>query len=68
MIVKVQRSQPPTPRGFILIYTRRGRFMWQGPIPLEIDLWMGHRQKMFAHAHIDGDQFVFDKEAPWQDW
>jgi hypothetical protein len=68
LIVKIQRSQPPSPRGLVLMYTRRMRAKWMGPIAPDVDRWMGKRQKTFAHAHIEGTLVVIDKQAPWQDW
>jgi len=69
MIVKIQRAQPPFgPKGEVLVYNRKITKWWQGKIDKATDKWMGGRQKVFAHAHIEGTVFVVDGEAPWQDW
>lgn len=68
MIVKIQRSQPPSAPGLVLVYTKAMKRWWQGKIDPGVDEWMGARQKVFAHAHIEGAEFVVDKEAPWQEW
>lgn len=68
MIVKIQRSQPPTQSGLVLVYTKTLRRWWQGKIDPGVDKWLGHRQKVFAYAHLDGTEIVIDREAPWQDW
>lgn len=67
MIVKIQRSQPPTPPGKILVYSRTGEF-WEGEPDSALEAWIGSRQKVFAHAHIEGSEFVIDRSAPWQNW
>jgi hypothetical protein len=66
MIVKIQRSQ--FPKGLVLIYTKARKYLWQGKIDPVMDKWMGNRQKVFAHAHLEGTEFVIDKKAPWQEW
>lgn len=68
MIVKIQRSQPPSSLGKVLVYTKQMRRWWEGDADPQVDKWLGERQKVFAHAHIEGTEFVIDREAPWQDW
>lgn len=68
MIVKIQRSQPPSAPGKVLIYDRNDRYCWAGDIDRGVDKWMGDRQKVFAHAHIEGTEFIVDSEASWQEW
>jgi hypothetical protein len=68
MIVKIQRSQPPSPAGKVLVYTKSMKRWWEGKIDPEVDKWMGDDQKIFAHAHIEGTEIVIDREAPWQEW
>lgn len=68
MIVKIQRSQPPSPSGFVLVYTESRDYWWQGVMDSNVDAWMGDRQKDFAYAHIEGTEFVIESRAPWQDW
>lgn len=68
MIVKIQRSQPPSPKGLVLVYDKTGDYCWSGNIDAEVNKWMGKRQKVFAHAHVSGTEIVVDREAPWQEW
>lgn len=68
MIVKIQRSQPPSPQYQVLVYTEHLRLWWLGNIDPRVYKWMGDDQKMFAHAHVDGSEIVIDSEAPWQEW
>jgi hypothetical protein len=68
MIVKIQRSQPPSKPGLVLVYDQSGIHCWSGPINSRVDKWMRERQKVFAHAHIDCGEIVIDREAPWQSW
>ena len=68
MIVKIQRSQPPTRQGFVLVYGKSLTYCWQGKIDPDVDKWMGRRQKVFAYAHIDGAKIVINGEAPHQKW
>ena len=68
MIVKIQRSQPPSKPGLVLVYNRDGRYCWAGPIDPRVDEWMGDRQKVFARAHVEETEIVIDREAPWKTW
>ncbi len=68
MIVKIQRSQPPTQSGLVLIYNKPRDIFWQGKIDAATDKWMGDEQKRFAVAHTEGSEIVIDRSAPWQEW
>ena len=68
MIVKIQRSQLPTPPGLVLVYNSTKSVIWQGEIDQKVDEWMERAQKMFAHAHIEGTEIVIDRPAPWKNW
>lgn len=68
MIVKIQRSQPPSKPGLVLVYDKDNRYCWAGKIGPKLDKWMGGRQKVFIHSHIHGTEIVIDREAPWQEW
>ena len=68
MIVKIQRSQPPTELGNVFIYNEDRSRWWMGRMDPQLDRWLGGRQKAFAHAAVKGKQIVIDREAPWQDW
>jgi hypothetical protein len=68
MIVKIQRSQPPTPLGSVLIYDEKRSFIWTGPVEPDMDEWLGKRQKAYAHAHLKSGVIVVEKTAKWQEW
>jgi hypothetical protein len=68
MIVKVQvalfGSKP-----LCLIYDKRRKFEFHGPMTDDLKLLMGGRVKAFFMAEIDEQRrFSLGKEATWQTW
>lgn len=71
MIVKIQREQllSGKGKGQVLVYNKGNTRWWQGVPDAKVDKWIGGRQKVFAHAHVNrAGEFVIDREAKWQDW
>ena len=76
-IVKVQRSQFPSPKGGLYIYNedQTVSFMfWKQEMPMiyrEVSKVMGSSQKCYLYAHIEKNNLVLDVlngRAPWQEW
>lgn len=70
MIVKVQMplmSNKVEAQAFV--YDEKREFETFIPITKTILKYMDGEPKKYFEAHIkNGDELVFDKEIPWQDW
>jgi hypothetical protein len=67
MIVKVQVSltTPPT----LLVYDKRRKVEWTGPLTPEVAKLLAGRPKAFFLAVINPDRTIgLEQEATWQTW
>ena len=69
VILKLQRSLFSSDKQVsVLIYSKKRKILYMGPLTKEIRKFMGNEYKIFVFAHLQGTEVVIDAEAPWQDW
>ncbi len=68
MIIKVQVAQFGS-APMCLIYDKRRKYEFHGPMSEDLKLIMGDRPKAFFLAEVDDQKrFNIGEEVPWQTW